>query len=815
MAVFRFFKHVAVSFGAMMFAKLDALWRCGLRRNLRTRHLRMNKTAGGKTSGFPKLSPLRWTWLVLAVAIACLFLPLASLRSPSDSPIYSYSHSAVSVSTSSPSNPNVFDAIGSTFTQWRESLTAPRARAELWHYANGKARLAHSTELKVGISITGQGADLMQRWQPTLDYLNQKVQTHTFVLIPMYDKTMKEAVASGQVDFVIPHSGLYVELESRFGVNRIATFRKLLDDEPYEVFGSVVFTTGDRDDLNALTDLRNKTIAATRDNTVEDWLAVKSELVAAKINPEKSLAGVHFVGNSRSVMLEVLDGTADAGVLRADQLRAIENMGRSRRTPFKVLNPRDFFQYPLPVSTRLYPENPFAALNHVPQDLVQQVAIALLSIEPESDAATQLDSAGWSIPLSYQSVNDVYRRLNLGPYENPGNFDLRAILWHYKRWIFTAFCLLIMGAMTIYVQRREINRRRLSELALQQSQAQLQQRSDELEQALLKLQNTQAQLIQTEKMSSLGQLMAGIAHEINNPVNFIHGNVHYANLYTCELLRLLTLYQDTYPNPSSAIRDLEAEIEIDFVSDDLPKLLSSMQIGSERIREILKSLRIFSRVDEAELKAVDLHQGIDSTLMILQHRLKAKHSRTFIRVIKQYGEMPLVECYAGQLNQVFMNILSNAIDALEEQTPDSASHSASANLVPAHPQCLLPTIWIETHIADDNTARIVFRNNGPEIPEAIQHKLFNPFFTTKRVGKGTGLGMSISYQIVTEKHRGTLRCQSSPEEGVAFIIDIPIKHYEKNIVRAAEKKRNQAIASSAGSSVTESVQMALKRPSKV
>ncbi|MGB3492827.1 MAG: PhnD/SsuA/transferrin family substrate-binding protein [Elainellaceae cyanobacterium] len=756
-----------------------------------------------------KLFRLRRFWASMGLAIACLLAIESPVQSFLGLPIHD--HEFVAVHSSARAAQNVSDFIDSA-APGQGDITVPRAKAEFWHYANGTARLAHSTELKIGISITGQGVDLMQRWQPTLDYLNDQVQGRTFVLIPMYDETMKEAVRFGQVDFVIPHSGLYIDLESRFGVNRIATFRNLLGDESHTVFGSVIFTSGDRDDLDSLKDLRQKNIVAVRDNTVEDWLGIKRELVDANINPDKRLSDVRFVGNARRVFVDVLEGRADAGVLRADQLNALAASRRSRRASIKVLHPRNFLQYPLPISTRLYPEKPFAALNHVPQELVQQVAIALLSIEPASDAATQLNSAGWAIPLSYQAVNDVYRQLRLGPYEDQGNFDLRAILWHYKRWILTVICLLMMGATTIYIQRREITRRRRSELALQQSQAQLQQRSNELEQALAKLQNTQAQLIQTEKMSSLGQLMAGIGHEINNPVNFIHGNIHYATQYTHDLLQLLMLYHDACPNPSSEIRDLEAAIDVDFVFDDLPKLLSSMQLGSERIREILHSLRIFSRVDEAELKAVDLHQGIDSTLMILQHRLKARHNRSSIGVFKHYGEMPHVECYAGQLNQVFMNILGNAIDALEERRISSGADDSSQ----AYPYCALPTIWIETQVSRENTARIVFRNNGPAISETVQRKLFNPFFTTKPIGKGTGLGLSISYQIVTEKHDGTLQCQSSPEEGVAFIIDIPIRHLETATVQSTSKAYSQSDISQSDTSHSESaVSATLQHPSNV
>ncbi len=300
-------------------------------------------------------------------------------------------------------------------------------------------------------------------------------------------------------------------------------------------------------------------------------------------------------------------------------------------------------------------------------------------------------------------------------------------------------------------------------------EATLRQQATDLEQTLHQLQTTQAQLVQTEKMSSLGQLVAGIAHEINNPVNFIYGNLNHASTYIEDLLALVASYQQHYPEPAAAIRELAADIELEFLQEDLPKLLDSMRVGSERIRQIVASLRTFSRTDESASKAVDLHAGIDSTLMLVQNRCKPKSDFPGIEVVKHYGELPLLECYPSQLNQVFMNILANAIDALEER--DSERAIAEIQAQPSQ-------IRISTHLTTAGQACIHIADNGPGIPAAVQQRLFDPFFTTKPVGKGTGLGLSISYQIVTERHGGTLACRSKPGQGTEFIITIPTQQPE-------------------------------------
>ncbi|MEH2180640.1 GAF domain-containing protein [Nostoc sp.] len=373
-----------------------------------------------------------------------------------------------------------------------------------------------------------------------------------------------------------------------------------------------------------------------------------------------------------------------------------------------------------------------------------------------------------------------------------------------------------------------------------------QDKAQQLEAALLELQQTQTQLIQTEKMSSLGQLVAGIAHEINNPVNFIYGNISHAREYTKDLLHLVELYQQSYCLPTPEIDQQINTIDLDFLKQDLPKILESMKMGSERIRQIVLSLRNFSRLDEDGIKAVDIHEGMDSTLLLLQNRLKAKPGHPEIQVIRDYGNLPPVVCHAGQMNQVFMNLLTNAIDALEESYPAKRrsayvkSHTLQKGEVPMSlvnnteqrtnepqllllsetlrvaclragvqagkpdgscstwedpialgvspwektalpPQCtasqgqmIFPQIRIRSLIQEDHVI-IRIADNGPGMSEEVRKRLFDPFFTTKPVGKGTGMGLSISYQIIVQKHGGKIQCISAPGEGAEFVVMIPLK----------------------------------------
>jgi two-component system NtrC family sensor kinase len=294
------------------------------------------------------------------------------------------------------------------------------------------------------------------------------------------------------------------------------------------------------------------------------------------------------------------------------------------------------------------------------------------------------------------------------------------------------------------------------EIRVEERTAQLKRQTLQIEQILLELQR--------EKMSSLGQLVAGVAHEINNPLNFIYGNLAPASDHANNLLELADIYEQQYPNPLPIVKEKLQSVDLDFIREDLPKILSSMKTGADRIRDIVKSLRNFARLDEAEMKLADIHEGIDSTLMMLQNRLNPKPDYPGIEIIKNYGNLLKVECYPGQLNQVFINILNNAIDAFEEDSEDQKL-ARETNL---------KVLKISTRVVDEKWVEIRIIDNGSGIAEEVVEQIFDPFFTTKPVGKGTGLGLSICYQIITERHKGELQCISAPGLGTEFIIEIPI-----------------------------------------
>ncbi|XHX77396.1 MAG: response regulator [Stenomitos frigidus ULC029] len=309
-------------------------------------------------------------------------------------------------------------------------------------------------------------------------------------------------------------------------------------------------------------------------------------------------------------------------------------------------------------------------------------------------------------------------------------------------------------------------------LKIQELQSQLQAKNNQVQQALLDLKQMQAQLIRKEKMLSLEQLVAGVCHELNNPINFIVGNLNPAHEYIEKLLQLINSYRQEYPEPSPAMQTLLEETDLDFITADLQNIIRSMRVGAKRVSSIVLALRIFSRLGESDIKAIDFHEGLDSTVLLLGHRLASKADMPTIEIVRNYGEIPPVTCYVGELNQVFLNLLNNAIDALERKF-----HSSTA---PKQVLEQTPTIWLCTELNQAQTVTLRIQDNGIGILESAKAHLFEPFFTTKPVGQGTGLGLATSYQIVVQKHNGHLSYVSTPNEGTEFSLTIPISFADRS-----------------------------------
>ncbi len=332
----------------------------------------------------------------------------------------------------------------------------------------------------------------------------------------------------------------------------------------------------------------------------------------------------------------------------------------------------------------------------------------------------------------------------------------------------TLLSILVAPAMYLFVYRplhKEIFQRIQIEAELRNFQGVLKQKAVELEETVIKLQQT-PELIQSEKMVSLERLVAGIAHEINNPITFVHNNLVHVEGYAQDLIETVKLYQESYPNHSDKIQDWEELADLSFVQKDLARTIESIKVGTQRVTDIVLALRDFSRLDESDSKTVDIHSGLDSTLLILQHRLQGVLNTLSIGVIKDYDTLPQVACFPRQLNQVFLNLLTNSIDAIELACAQGQYH---------HTIDKGGCITISTSLVNSQSIKIVIRDNGAGIPAKIQKKIFDPFFTTKPIGKGTGIGLSISYQIIVGQHRGRLECHSEEGRGSEFAIYLPLQ----------------------------------------
>ena len=602
--------------------------------------------------------------------------------------------------------------------------------------------------VRIGV-LAYRGKDqAMKMWSPTAQYLTRSIPGYTFTIVPLDFHEMGPAVGSGDIAFVVTNTSFYVELESTYGVSRIATLKNKRDSNRLTVFGGVIFCRDDRQDIRDLHDIKDKTFMAVEETSLGGWQAAWREFKAAGIDPYRDFNKLEFANTHDAVVYAVRDGTVDAGTVRTDTLERMKESGLIDPAVFRILNQKLEKDFPYALSTRLYPEWPFAKIKTTPEDLAQKVVIALLSIPSDDPVAEASRSAGWTIPLDYQPVHDLMKELRVGPYRDYGKITLYGVMREYWPWIVLSALMLLSATLTAGHVMRLNRRLSTAQLKLQASQedleatvlertAQLRAMNEELEQEIADRTRTevekgklQKQLFHVQKMEAIGVLAGGIAHDFNNILTAIIG---YGNL------ALKRLKDD----PQSR------------------KFLENILTSSSRAVDLTRGLLTFSRKQMIDPKPTRLDEIVKSAesllLPLIGETIEFKTVLTDADV--------LVMADSGQIGQVLMNLATNARDAM----PDGGVLTITTSVVE------LTAEFFKSRPAgrSGRYAALSVIDTGTGIDGDIQEKMFEPFFTTKGVGKGTGLGLAIVFGIV-EQHDGYLLVESHPGKGTTFTVYLPV-----------------------------------------
>ncbi len=608
----------------------------------------------------------------------------------------------------------------------------------------------------------------IKKWQPTADYLTQEIPSHKFVVKPYDWDEIRRAVANGIPDFVLTNPGMYVEFEALHDVRRIATLKNLRLGKPYTSFGVVFFRRIDRMDIVTYKDIRGKSLAAVNETAWGGWQVGWRQLLEMGIDPYKDLKDLSFAGSHDNVVLAVRDKKVDIGAVRTDTLERMDSEGRIDLADFTPIFQKGEYgdSFPFWLSTKLYPEWPFATASHTAMELNEKVAIALMSIPAESRAAKAGKYEGWTVPSNYQPIHETLRMLKVTPYEHYGEITLKKVLTKFwKELLFTTFLVIGLCFASFYFKRLnqrltqtqeqlhdELAQRVRAQKKLQIASEEVQEKNQELEKNLEQIKNYQDQIIMQEKMASLGSLTAGIAHEIKNPLNFV---INFSEL-TVDLVDEIKEELEDHKTKF----DEENWEYINEILGDLASNAVKINEHGKRSDSIVRNMLDHSRGNAGERRNTEMNTFVDEYVQLGYHGIRANDADFNVTINTDYDpEVGSLEVIPQDLSRVILNIVNNACYAVKEKR-DSQGEGFE------------PTIWVETKkIGQGMEIRI--KDNGPGMPKETREKVFTPFFTTKPTGSGTGLGLSMSYDIVVQGHKGSFEVESEEGQFTRFLVGLP------------------------------------------
>ena len=600
----------------------------------------------------------------------------------------------------------------------------------------------------------------LKKWKNTAYYLNIWVSGCSFSILPLDFQEIEDAVKSKKIDFLLANPAIYAEMENKYGLSRIATLKNGRLSKITTVFGGVIFCRADRNDISKIADLKDKNFMAVSQTSFGGWYAAWKYLLDHDLDPFHNFSKLYFGQTHDAVVLSIRDGGADAGTVRTDILERMVEEGKISLKDFKILDAKTSGGdgFPFLHTTELYPEWPFAKLAHVPSRVAEKVAVALLKMEPDVAAARDAKCAGWTIPLSYESIHRCLKALKVGPYKDLGKINIWKILEEYR----LAFGILLISFILLS----------FSAIYLKRLNHQHKDTIEKLKESEQKGKIMYAQLLNSQKLEAVGQLSAGLAHEINTPAQYVGTNIDFLQEAFEEVDELIEAFERMYQEAKNGNVNKKTISQIDtsiqdmdweYLKNDIFDAISQSKEGINKIAAIINAMKAFSTPPSKEMEYRDLNEIISTTLEVCKHQWSgiAKVETTFDKTLEK------IPCYSSELGQVFLNMLANAAYAIEERLKKNEDGYTGI-------------IRVTTNKEGDH-ALIKIEDNGVGIPDDIINKIFDPFFTTKEVGEGTGQGLTICFDAIIKKHGGKITVTSKQAKGTTFCIYLPTQTTKQKV----------------------------------